>query len=392
MNRIKSVTLEGFRSFSPDSLEGGPPLLPGRGRTTNQLRFEDVTVLIGPNGAGKSTVTSFFDMIGFLSTGALQDYIGRHGGGDSLLHYGARRTPVLRTALEFEDTVAGRTTAYEMVLAHAANDTLIFTNESTKYQSLGYAEPMRIELGAGHRESLLRASADHGDRTSQIIQRLLSHCCAYHFHDTSDAAKIRKSGYIEDNRYLRSDAGNLAAFLYGMKNAEGTRSYFERIEKTVQLAFPQLKGFVLEPQQLNGNYIMLNWYSRHDSNYLLGPHQISDGALRFMALTTLLSQPPETLSGLVVLDEPEIGLHPHAIGLLAEMLKSAAESAQVLVATQSPVLVDHFDLSRIRPIEQRKGRSVILELDSDAYGEWIDEYSTGELWEKNLLGGGAVHG
>jgi predicted ATPase len=298
----------------------------------------------------------------------------------------------MHAAVTFDDKEADTNASYEFSLAAAANDILIFTNEGTQFHRRNLPEPRVESLGAGHRESLLEESGNAGNPTSRIVRNALRRCRPYHFHDTSATAKIRQSGYIEDNAYLRSDAGNLAAMLYGLKNRPETTPYFERIENTIRQAFPQFKQFVLEPQRNNGNYVMLNWYSRHNPDYLFGPHQFSDGALRFAALTTLLSLPPSSMSGLIVLDEPELGLHPQAIGLLAEMLKSAACAAQVLVATQSPVLVNQFDLSQIRPIEHRHGRSAILELDTEAYTEWLEEYSTGELWEKNIIGGGPIYG
>ncbi len=384
--------MDGFRSFAVASPNEPSPLLQGEGCVTNQLRFEDITVLVGPNGAGKSTVTSFFDLLNFMTTSALQEYVGRQGGANSLLHYGAKRTPVMHAKLEFEDEDAQRRSEYRIDLAYAADDSVIFTGETTEYHQAGHAQPRVELLGAGHRESALRDSAEGGNNTSRVLLAPLSRCRSYHFHDTSETARIRQSAYVEDNRYVRSDAGNLAAFLYGLKRNEATQPYYERIERTVQLAFPQLKAFSLEPRQHNENTILLNWYACGYADYLLGPHQISDGALRFAALTTLLLQPPENLPSLIVLDEPELGLHPHAIALLAEMLRGAAANAQVLVATQSPVLVNFFDLSQIRPIEHRKGRSVILDLDPKAYEEWLDEYSTGELWEKNIIGGNVSGG
>ena len=392
MNKITSLTLEGFRSFATNPLPDAHASLPGTGTLSSTLRFGDVTVLIGPNGAGKSTLVSFFDMLNFMTTGALQEYVGRQGGADSLLHYGARHTPMMRASLIFKDADEDKESAYTMALAHAANDTLIFTNEEVSYSRNNHINPLVNSLGAGHRESLLKSSADQGDQTSKVVHNMLFRCRAFHFHDTSDTAKIRLGGYIEDNRYLRSDAGNLAAFLYGLQQCPDTLPYYQRIENTVQLAFPQLKRFVLEPQQINQNYIRLNWYSRHHPQYMFGHHQLSDGALRFTALTTLLSQPPGSFHNLIVLDEPELGLHPYAIALLADMIKSAALSTQILVATQSPLLVDHFSLEQIRPIEHRHGRSVILDLDPEAYGQWLEEYSTGELWEKNIIGGGPSNG
>ncbi|NJL72471.1 MAG: AAA family ATPase [Candidatus Competibacteraceae bacterium] len=392
MNKIRSVALEGYKSFCMAPLPASLPPLPGQGHATHVLRLDDVTLLIGPNGAGKSALTNFFNMLNFMTSGALQEYVGRSGGANSILHYGAKRTPMMHAELELEEVDAATKRAYAVSLAHAAGDTLIFTEESTSYGPAHNATRLITSLGAGHRESELRNHANAGDPTARFICGLLNRCRAYQFHDTSPEANIRQGGFVEDNVYLRNNAGNLAAFLRGIKLREDSRGYYERIVQTIQLAFPQLKDFVLEPQALNEKYVMLNWTSEDDSSYLFGPHQLSDGALRFAALTTLLLQPPDKMPSLIVLDEPELGLHPQAIVLLAELLKSAAATSQVLVATQSPVLVDQFELANIRPIEQHSGHSVILDLDPEAYAGWLQEYSAGELWTKNLIGGGPTHG
>lgn len=392
MLKLTGLTLEGFKSFAAPFSDENLPGLPGRGRMTNRLALGDVTVLVGPNGAGKSNVTSFFKMLNFLTTGALQEYVARSGYADSILHYGLKRTARMKALLEFEDEQDGARDKYEFSLLGVPSGALVFAEETIEYSSQTHAKPYRKSLGELHKESLLD-SAKKDNPTAGVVFGVLKGCRFYQFHDTSSEARIRQDGYIEDNGYLRSDAGNLAAFLYGLKSRAETEPYYRQIENTVQLTFPQLRCFSLEPRVANKRYILLNWYSRAYEDYLLGSHQISDGALRFTAMATLLLQPPDKLPAFIVLDEPELGLHPGAIELLAEMIKGVAlHQTQVLVATQSPQLVNYFDLSQIRPIEHRGGRSVILELDPDAYSEWLEEYSTGELWEKNVIGGGPTYG
>lgn len=210
----------------------------------------------------------------------------------------------------------------------------------------------------------------------------------FQFHDTSKEAKIRNSGYINDADFLRSDGGNLAAFLYAMKQQKDGEKYYRRIVRYIQMAMPQFKDFVLNPSPRNDNYIMLNWIE-NDSEYLFGSHQISDGSLRFMALATLLLQPPKTLPKVIILDEPELGLHPSAISILTGMVRTASQHSQILLATQSTRLIDEFETDDIVIVERSDNEkcSTYKKLDERKLSEWLERYSMSELWEKNVIGG-----
>ena len=369
-SRLSSLTLEGYKSFRKETID-----------------FGDVTVLLGANGAGKSNLVSFFGMLGFLSTGALQEFIGRAGHSDSMLFGGRKTTPQLRAAVEFvRDDSAGdeRRNTYRMRLGDAAPDTLIFLDERACYSHSGVSQP-HVLLGSGHRESRLREEAHLGSKTCGVLHYLLSGCRAFHFHDTSPQANIRRHHYIEDDRYLRHDAGNLGPYLYAL---EQTRpDCYRRVVETVRLVFPAFGDFRLAPSTARPHHLLLNWHEKDRSDHLFGPHQLSDGSLRFMALATLFLQPPEKLPNVIVLDEPELGLHPYAISVLAAMVRAAATRVQVVLATQSPRLVDEFEPHQIVVLETEDGAGTRRRpLNPSGLAEWLEEYSLGELWEKNLLG------
>lgn len=378
MMKLKSLYLSGFKSFASGPVDEG-----GR-----KIELGEVTVLLGANGAGKSNVVSFFRMMGYLTTGALQRYIGEAGTAETLLHYGSGATGQMDAEIVFEGD--GATDVYAIALTGAQPDTLVFATEVVTCHRAGEAAPYERRLGPGHRESLLEQAAQGGQGPCGELLRLLRGCRVYQFHDTSDDAKIRKSGYIEDAAYLASDGGNLAAYLYALRQAQP--AYYDRIVRTIRQVCPQVGDFVLAPSPRNDKYILLNWRAAQGPDYLMGPHQLSDGTLRFMALATLLLQPPERLPSVIVLDEPELGLHPSALAVLADLVRGAASRSQVILATQSPTLVNHFPLEQIRPIEFRSGRSVFLELDAEQYTSWLDDYTTGELWQKDVFGGGPHHG
>lgn len=240
-----------------------------------------------------------------------------------------------------------------------------------------------MNLGAGHKESgLHKLSSDYGT--------ILSSCQVFQFSDTSSESHIRNNVYIGNDKSLYSDGGNLAAYLYTLKNSNNYKKYYERIVKRIRLVIPQFSDFSLEPSTISDRKnILLDWKEKNHQEYVFGPHQLSDGSLRFMALTTLLLQPPEKLPKIIIIDEPELGLHPTALSVLAGMIRTASQHSQVLIATQSTRLVDEFNCEDIIVAEwdTKENSSKFKRLDKEQLGEWLENYSLSELWEKNVLGG-----
>ena len=336
-NRLKlsNIFLQGYKSISSEG---------------QNIPIDDITIFLGANGAGKSNLVSFFQMLNFITTGSVQKYIGQSGTSDSLLYFGSKKTTRLGAELTFSDNQS--TGKYKFTLSHAAGDTLIFDEETITWQKSDNSKPKQITLDPGLKESgLFEYCRNNDSKTAQIVFNLLKSCQIFQFHDTSKEVKIRNSGYIEDANFLRGNGGNLAAFLYAIKNQPNGERYYQRIVRYIKMAMPQFDDFVLNPSTYNNNYIMLNWV---EADYLFGPHQISDGSLRFMALTALLLQPPKTLPSVIILDEPELGLHPTAISLLAGMVKTASQNCQVILATQSTSLIDEFEADNIVIVERNE--------------------------------------
>ncbi len=369
--KLKKICIQGYKSIDTK---------PGQ-----TIQLGDVTVLLGANGSGKSNLVSFFKMLNYMTTGALQQYIGKQGA-SRLLYYGPKKSESVSFTLEFESDTAHDT--YEVELSHGLPDRLYISHEKITYHKISPPSPQPLEyyLDAGGSESGL---GKDDRQTSKIIYGLLSHIRTYQFHDTSDTAKIKDRGYVDDARYLRSDAGNLAAFLKMLKDHDKFRKYYNRIVRHIQQVMPQFGDFDLDPVPGNKDYVRLNWKDSAQSNYIFDPDQISDGSLRFMALATLLLQPPELLPKVIILDEPELGLHPAAIAELAGIVRSAAQKTQVLLATQSTRLVDEFFPENLVVVERDNERhcSVFRKLDTEALKDWLCRYSLSELWEKNVLGG-----
>jgi predicted ATPase len=260
---------------------------------------------------------------------------------------------------------------------------LIFSNETCSFYGDYTAESQR-PLGSGHEESKLPKSAQKGkwkDIYDYVYNSLLG-WKVYHFHDTSDSAHVKRIGDINDNLYLRPDASNLAAFLYRLQNTAG--AHYETIRDTIRLVAPFFDDFILRPMPENETKIRLEWRER-GSDYPFLAHYLSDGTLRFICLATLLLQPE--LPSTILIDEPELGLHPYAIAVLAALMRSAATKTQIIVSTQSVSLVNEVEPEDLLIVERRDQATVIERPDPKHLSQWLEEYTLGELWEKNVLGG-----
>jgi predicted ATPase len=362
---LQKLTLKGFKSIKDCD-----------------LKLRPLNVLIGANGAGKSNLISFFKMLNEMMAGRFQHYIGVSGRSYSLLHFGPKTTPQLEAILDFQ--VENGIDTYHIRLFHAAGDTLIFAEETLSFLETGRLTPRVDELGAGHQETQMLKAAEEGKQTAKTLRYLLNRCRVYHFHDTSSTADLRQSCYVGDNRWLMPDAGNLAALLLRFRQEHSGLAY-QRIIRTIRLIAPFFEDFVLEPDP--SNRVILNWREK-DSDRVFGPHQFSDGTLRAICLTTLLLQPEQELPELIVVDEPELGLHPYALKIVAELFCKAALHTQILISTQSSTFLDNFDPDDVITVNRNGKESQFRRLPSGELESWLEEYSLGEIWEKNIISGG----
>jgi len=368
MQMLETIRIAGFKSIQDQTIDLTP-----------------LTVVIGANGAGKSNLLALFKLLNalFANTPGFQNYVALSGNAESVLHYGARQTPVAELELSFSTDTG--TTRYCAIWTAAARGHLIFTDERVEFTRAGARQPHVVELGTGHAETNLIDAANSGNKTATVALRLLRSCRLFHFHDTSENCPARHPGYIEANRFLYPDGGNLAAMLYLFQEKHPVA--FRRISATVRQIVPDFESFILEPSKLNERQILLNW-THKDRDYEFGPHQLSDGTLRFIALATLLLQPEEQLPLLIALDEPELGLHPAALEIVAGMAHTASLHSQLVLATQSSVFLDHFEPENVVVVNSRAGASQFERLSAARLATWRAEYTLGEIWEKNVVGGG----
>lgn len=343
-----------------------------------KLRLKAINILIGANGAGKSNLVGAFGLLGDLVDSKLQLHVGKRGGANALLYFGVKKTKKLRIKVSFGAN------AYEAVLEPSAKDRLIFASEKAYYQGEGeHSRPYEEDLGEGQTESGLEEEASRKpNKVADHVLKAMRGWKVFQFHDTSATAGIKQKHAIGDSRTLQPDGANLAALLFGLKKRAPKK--YRAIVDVIRAVAPFFDDFVLEPDELDRKVIQLEWRHKSDPSYF-DANSLSDGTLRFMCLAALLLQP--TKSSVIVIDEPELGLHPAAIVQLAALLRLASRESQVIVATQSVTLLDQFASEDVIVVERSNGESTFERLAKDQVRGWLDDYSLGELWLKNVLGG-----
>lgn len=339
--------------------------------------LDRLNLLIGPNGAGKSNFISALGLLGSVVNRRLQNTVARAGGASTLLHRGPKITDTIQLHAYFGAN------QYEVNLEAAAGDHLFVGEEICYFLGTGYKTPFADQIGSNIRESNLRNTAQAAPgKVADHCLNSMSSWQVFHFHDTSPRAAVKQKQRVDDNAQLRSDAANLAPFLYRLFQSD--HEAYERIRDAVRLVAPFFDDFRLDADRRNRDSIQLEW-SHVDSDQYLNAHSLSDGTLRFICLATLLLQPMPP--PVIIVDEPELGLHPFAINQLAAMFRSVAIDHQVIASTQSVTLLNQTEPENLIITEQHDGASTFERLDLDSVSEWLDGYYLGELWEKNVLGG-----
>lgn len=341
-------------------------------RELEDFQLERLNVLIGANGAGKSNFISFFRMLAEMMEGRLQLYVKGEDGPDAVLFGGRKRTRQVEAELYFG------VNGYRFALSPAANQ-LVFSAEDTYFA--GSQAKVYRSLGTGHAEAKLPSAGE--DTIARYVIPAVHSWRVFHFHDTSSLAPVRTAQPVRDNLKLKSDASNLGPFLR-MLREKNPKSYASIVE-TVRMVAPFFKDFLHRDDP--GERMELEWVEEEDPDTPRGPLQLSDGTLRFICLATLLLQPRDLQPDAILVDEPELGLHPYALVILAGLLRQASERKQIIVSTQSVELINQLEPGDIIVTERREGASVFKRLDAERLSEWLEEYALGELWKMNVVGG-----
>ena len=364
-NYLDYISIKGFRSI----------------RAIEKLELRPINILIGANGSGKSNFVEVFSFLNAIRRGRLRNYTAERGGADTILHFSSKITPFMYFEISFNDELNG----YKIILFATDKNDFYIDGELCWFWDKTYPQALTYTLEAGRDEAGISQAAQG---ITRWLQRRLDSWRVYHFQDTSKQSPIKRTSDINDNQFLRPDGSNLAAYLLFLKNKY--LSNYSIILEEVRGIAPFLDDFQLAPSRLNENKIRLEWINKFSDQYF-DISSLSDGTIRFICLATLLLQPVGERPSVIILDEPELGLHPYAISILASMVKSAATETQVIISTQSPLLLDYFEPEDILVTELEKGATTLTRLQSRDLEEWLEDYSLGELWEKNQFGGRPKH-
>lgn len=343
-----------------------------------QLELKPINVFIGSNGAGKSNFVSFFKMIQAIFNQQLQRYVIEEKA-DNILYFGRKVTENLYGKMIFSEDKRSNN-AFWFRLEQDSHGGLFIGEEAYGYDVCrdndhqSYFKSYNIEESEISKKSGYRYA---------YINNYLSNIQIYHFHDTSSSSLLRRECDINDNDYLKTDGRNLPAFLYYLQ--ERHNKLFKRIEKTIKSIAPYIDHFILQPTKLKPSEIELRWNEKGDANSNFTAYQFSDGTLRFIALATVLLQPKPP--AVIVIDEPELGLHPQAIQKLAGLIKMASNKTQLIISTQSVNLVDCFETNDIVTVDRStiQKQSIFKRLDEHKLKGWLEEHTLGELWERNII-------
>jgi predicted ATPase len=362
--QLDTLTIRGFKSI----------------RELNDFKLDSLNVFVGANGAGKSNLISFFGLLHSLMENNLSDFILKSGGISDLLYNGRKTTSEI-----FCQTMFG-SRGYRFNIKPGAGEGAFLITDEARYYKHGITGWWELG-GGGTDDSLLVREAKSKDKDAQYSRPIYDAICSwkiYHFHDTSATAPLRHAEIIQDNETLRSDAANIAPFLMRLREEENNT--YQEILNTCRIVIPYLDNFLLKPQQYGpAQKVSLTWQAK-GTNYPMQPYHLSDGSIRFICLVAALLQPEPPAT--IIIDEPELGLHPESIRLLGELIKNTAKRAQLIVATQSPLLIDQFAVEEIVVANRKDGQSVFERLNREDFSVWLEDYSIGELWAKNVIRGG----
>ena len=358
-------------------------------RQLDDFSIYPLNILIGSNGSGKSNFISFFKLLNSIVEGKLPNYVADNSYAHRVLYFGKKVSKErMSGGIIFKtDSDNGNTNnRYDFALKADGENGLYFENEKGGYNIFVNGKNENwdyVNLDTiGKRNSGLK---EHTAERFVYLKKYFEQFKTYHFHDTSSSAPLKQPSKLRDNSNLKEDGSNLAAFLYWISQKHPT--IFKLIEYSIRSIAPFFDKFDLKPDNNNSDLIFLSWLEKN-SDEPFDANNLSDGSIRYIALATVLLQPnpPNT----IIIDEPELGLHPSAINKLASMIKLASVKSQIIISTQSVNLLDQFEAEDIIVVDRKDNQSVFKRLNKVELDNWINNYNyegMGELWSRNVIGG-----
>ncbi|MBX9597419.1 MAG: AAA family ATPase [Burkholderiales bacterium] len=375
-NFIKHIMLENYKSIKKLDLE-----------------LKSLNVLIGSNGAGKSNFISFFNFLQNIIKENLRGYVLDKGGCETFLYYGTKISRSISAKIIFiikdVEYSIDNCLEYGFKLMPTNNNSFRFDSEVIESNLLP-DEISRLDLDNKSYESELSNSFIGSDTNvtdidlaiSDIFYSDVPNIQVFHFHDTSDTSPLKATVANNDNLFLRADGQNLACMIKLIYDKYP--EYYRVIIDTIRNIVPDFHDFVIRH---NSEFVSLEWFNKNNVDIPWKAHYLSDGSLRFIALAVLLLMPSELQPPVIIIDEPEIGLHPTALNVLSGLIKRASSERQVIISTQSATLLSQFEPDDVIVVDKKDKYSEFKRLSNHDLAKWLESYTLGELWETNVIGG-----
>lgn len=363
--KLDALSIAGFKSI----------------RSLEEFKLENLNILIGGNGAGKSNFIEVFRLLRAMVDENLRGYTLANGSADGFFFNGPKATSEILMHFKFGAN------EYRFKLATTADEAFMILEEEQKFKlgNWNFIAEQSLESALNNAKNRTGIHTERG--VGYYVYQAISSWVVYHFHDTSANAPMRRYEIVEHHNSLEQDASNIAAFLLNLKNHATYKADYLKIVENIRLVIPFFDDFLLEPRQFGeAEKVRLTWRQK-GSDYPMQPYHLSDGSIRFICLATALLQPSAKLPSTILIDEPELGLHPFAIEVLAELIQATSERTQVIISTQSPLLVDYFEPNDVIVVNRKQGASTFERLNNDDLSSWLEDYSLGELWRKNVIVG-----
>ena len=388
---IRNIRIENLLSFGPNSLP---------------FELRPLNVLIGPNGSGKTNLIEVLGLLQSTSTdlsepiregGGITEWLWKGNGKRSVSSPPKASIEVLISPQQglmlLRYRIAFTRVGYAMEILDERIENELPVGRSPKpyfYYAYESGRPV-INVKAGRRElkredvdpkqSILSQRKDP-DQYPEItyLGRMFSSCAFYRdweFGLNSEARQIHAPDQQSD--HLEEDGTNLALMVSRMKA--------EPPVKTQLLRY--LKEFYRDAEDVNAviRESLIDLRLEERSGFTTPAVRLSDGTLRWLSLLAILLNP--TPPPLVCIEEPELGLHPDVIPLLAGLLIDASQRMQLIVTTHSDVLIEGLTETPESVIvcEKQEGATTLRRLQKNDLSKWLEEYSLGELWRKGEIGG-----
>lgn len=379
---ITQLEIEGFRSLNNVTWKPGA-----------------LNVVIGPNGSGKSNLLRLLEMISAGAKGKLGDYVQDNGGMNALVWDG--QVSAIKYALQvLSDDDDLPSTSYRVTLAQlgqgtnylVAEEVLTDANEIFPYLQRsnlhtvvqGFDAPIVLNPNTVPERELVLFIADNPlvpDFKIAIFAGYLKVWAIYHAINTSADAPIRQPAVTRREAQVAPDGQNLVNVLHTLYTTN--RDFKDSINSAMQAAFgPAFDELVFIPASTNRIELQIRWTTLKREQ---SAADLSDGTLRFLFLITVLANPHP--APLIAIDEPETGLHPSMLPIIAEYAAEASRRTQIVFTTHSDQFLDAFgDTKPTTTVAKwEDGQTTLTTLTDDELAYWLKDYSLGKMFRTGQL-------